>query len=171
MLCILAFLVLCLFLLSIFKFNISIVGSRDELRSVKESKEYGVFVSEYYSPEGYILYPDNQRLYIKESWIEHDWVYNNWSKPTIVGKGVYGLCLVFNEEMDDYFRFRMSFQWKRGKRGYAKENELTDKTWNQVSIWSKGYTNDDTLNVYVAKYYYETQTYDTLTSFILVKKK
>jgi len=52
-----------------------------------------------------------------------------------------------------------------------KKNELTDKTWNQVSIWSKGYTYDDTLNVFVTKYNSDSKTYDTMTSFILVKKK
>jgi len=171
MLTILTVIAIAIFILYIFKFNISRAGSRDELRSVKESKEFGVFVAEYYSPEGFILYPDNQKLYIKESWVDNDWVYNNWSKPEI-NKGVYGLYVSFKEPINSSIANQnYSYQWRNGKCLCNIGAIDYRGPLHQFSIWSDIYKKEDTLKVYVAKYYSESQTYDTLTSFILVKKK
>lgn len=159
-------------LIFVFHLNPQGSGSNDELRSVKESKEYGVFISEYYSPEGYISLPDNDKLYIMESWVEHDWIYNNWSKPTIVGKGVYGLYVVFKEPIIlNAENQENSYQWKNGVRYFdGKDSDYRGKL-NQFSIWSNDFKIEDTLKIYVSKYHSEEKRYDTLTSFILVKKK
>jgi len=175
MISILTFIVVGIFLLYIFNFNISRAGMSDKLRSVKESKEYDVFVSEYYSSEGYILYPDNQKLYIKESWIEHSWVYDYWLNADSNCrdcKGIHGLNIVFedpielNIENQNYY-----YQWKGGESGFDGKSSDSRGPLYQISIGSNDYKNDDTLKVYITKYYPETKKDDTVSSFILIKKK
>ncbi len=157
-------------LVLVFHFNPQGSGSSRELTSINESKKYGVFVEEYYNPKNEIIFMDNKKLEIDEAWIEKDWIYNNWSMPKVTNKGVYGLCLVFKKNVDIYFKDKITFQWNGGKRGFALQKEQDDKTWNIVSIWSKRFNNEDTLMVFATKYSTLTKNYDTLTSFILIKK-
>jgi hypothetical protein len=161
----LAFTIIFLIFIS-YKFNISITGSSTELSSVAESKISGVFVYEYKSPDSFIQLPENQKLKIKESWVEHDWVYNYWSKPKIVDEGVYGLNIVFHEST--VLNFTYSYQWKRGRR-YFDVNTNESVSNKKLSIWSKDYFNDDTLKVFITQHLVN-EIYDTVSSFILLKK-
>lgn len=157
------------------RFNVSLAGSSDNLRSVKESKEFGVFVAEYYCPEGFIRFPDNQKIFIKESWIEHSWAYDNWSKADINCKdcrGIHCLYIVFKDPIDTIFaNQKYSFLWGNGSRTFTGEHEDERGLLNQVTIADREYKNDDKLNVFVTIYHRETHSFDTVSSFILRKKK
>ena len=86
-----------------FHWNPLMQGLNEELKSVSESKKYGVFFAEYYCPNGQVNFANEHKLEIKETWVEYGWGYNLWSKPTIFHDGTFILYFVFKETSDYYF--------------------------------------------------------------------
>jgi hypothetical protein len=167
-------LIVCYVQIMIYCFHWSPIeaGSSNPINTITECKSFGVFASEYYSPSGNIEFPEGQKLFITESWVEKSWHYNDWSEPIITTPPAYGLTITFKETTEENFDDgQLSFQCNDGNRNTTFSKKSQFKAPEIVTVWFREYYYDDTLMVYVAKWDRDDSSYDTLTSFILIKKK
>lgn len=158
--------VFVLILIYVFKWNPPRKFSNDEFSSSKESIEKGVFIADYELLNEIFIKDDSTYLSIKETWLQNSWYYNSWSKP-VIKYGYIELMIIFDNESTFYLNGkRYSVEFGRGSSTFAHDN-----TFQGASITTESKYQADTLHVFITKYKYQENCYDTLSSFKLVKKK